>query len=142
MDKNINFSIPALRNTVRSSCAYKIFKHNFCKLLRGGHCPCPQCLWACYYAKFLMANLAWFSPRQHVFEFKLAQLDHANGIMPNFCRRNTPKFGVSTDVLYLRCLAKHSCFILDQNMDVRLAGSPTGQFAPDIRNPNIKFMTS
>ena len=40
MNRNIAFSIPALRNTVRASCIYKIFKHNFCKLF-GGIAPCP-----------------------------------------------------------------------------------------------------
>ena len=41
MDGNIAFSIPALRNTVRSSCAYKIFKHNFRQLL-GALPPAPS----------------------------------------------------------------------------------------------------
>ena len=41
MDRYIAFSIPTLRNTVKSSCAYKSFEHNFRKLL-GGIAPCPQ----------------------------------------------------------------------------------------------------
>ena len=69
-----------------------------------------------YFAKFVRSKKGGNKIShgfRHVSKFSnlnLAHSGHANAIMPKFCRRNSPTFGVSTAAVRPRSLAYYHCF--------------------------------